>query len=99
MATRPFHSTPPKRTPRGCILYSAKPVPLAKERKEQLRKNMEDYFLGPMDPSEFMSSFMPINLQDFGNPPDGIDFHQVYQQASEKAMYDPFVRLSLAIRR
>ena len=38
-----------------------------------------------------MSSFMPINSNDLGGTPSGIDFRQVYNQASEQAMYDPFV--------
>ena len=92
MATRLFHSSPPKPTPRGYNQYSAKPVPLARARKQQLRENMSGYFLGPMDPSEFMRSFMPINSQHLGNPPDGIDFRQVYEQANERSMYAPFVR-------
>ena len=91
MATRPFHSTPPKPTPRGYILYSAKPVPLAKARKQQLRENMQGYFVGPMDPSEFMRSFMPSNSPNQGDPPDGIDFREVYEQANERSMYAPFV--------
>ena len=92
MATRLFHSTPPKPTPRGYNLYSVKPVPLAKARRQQLRENMHGYFLGPMDPSEFMRSFMPVNSRDLGAPPNGIDFSQVYDQASERLMYAPFVR-------
>ena len=92
MATRLFHSTPPKPTPRGYTLHSTKPVPLAKARKQQLRENMRGYFLGPMDPSEFMRSFMPINPQTLGSLPDGVDFRQVYEQPNEKLMYAPFVR-------
>ena len=91
MATRVFHSTPPKPTARGYNLYSAKPVPLAKTRKKQLRENMQGCFLGPMDPSEFMCSFMPANSQNLGSPPDEIDFRQVYEQANERLMYAPFV--------
>jgi len=91
MATRLFHSTPPKPTPRGYNLYSSKPVPLAKARKQQLRENMHGYSLGPMDPSEFMGSFMPINSQTLGVLPDGIDFRQVYEQTNERSMYAPFV--------
>ena len=92
MATRLFHSSPPKLTPRGFIQHSAKPVPLAKTRKQQLRENMRGHFLGPMDPNEFMRSFMPVNSQHLGSSPDGIDFSQVYEQANERAMYAPFVR-------
>jgi hypothetical protein len=92
MADRLFHSTPPKPTPRGFTQYSSKPAPLAKARKQQLRENMHGYFLGPMDPSEFMCSFMPVNSQNLGDPPDGIDFHRVYDQANERLMYTPFVR-------
>jgi len=89
MDTRP---SPLKITLRGYNQYSAKPVLLAKTRKQQLRENMHGYFLGPMDPTEFMSSFMPINSQNLGSPPDGIDFSKVYEQANEKSMYAPFVR-------
>ena len=92
MATRLFHSTPPKPTPRGYNQYSAKSAPLAKARKQQLRENMHGYFLGPMDPSEFMRSFMPTDSQNLGSPSDGIDFRQVYDQANERLMYAPFVR-------
>ena len=55
---------------------------------------MSGYFLGPMSPSEFMDSFMPINSQHLGSPPDGIDFRQVYdhRQPDERLMYTPFVR-------
>ena len=92
MATRLFHSTPPKPTPKGYNQYSSKPVPLAKARKQQLRENMHGYFLGPMDPSEFMCSFMPVNSRNPQSPPDGIDFRRVYDQANERLMYTPFVR-------
>jgi len=92
MATKPYHSTPPKPTPRGYNQYSSGPAPLAKARRQQLQKNMHGYFLGPMDPSEFMSSFMPVDSRKLGSPPDGIDFRQVYDQTSEKLMYGPFVR-------
>jgi len=53
---------------------------------------MNGYFLGPMDPSEFMCSFMPVDSQKLGSLPDGIDFRQVYDQVDEKLMYAPFVR-------
>jgi len=96
MTTRLYHSTPPKPTPRGYNLHSTKPVPLAKARKRQLRENMQGYFLGPMDPSEFMRSFMPTNSQNPGDPPDGVDFCKVYEQANEKLMYAPFVRRCIA---
>ena len=92
MAARLFHSSPPKLTSRGYNQYSTKPIPLAKTRKQQLRENMRGFFLGPMDPSEFMRSFMPTNSQHLGSPPDGIDFSQVYEQVNERAMYAPFVR-------
>ena len=92
MAARQFHSTPTKLTPRGSNQYNAKAALPAKTRKEQLRKNMQGYFLGPMDPDEFMSAFMPINSQSLGSPPDGIDFSQVYDKPNEKSMYEPFVR-------
>jgi hypothetical protein len=98
MATRPCHSTPPKPTPRGYTKYSARPVPRAKERKEQLRKNMEGYYLGPMDPVQFMSSFMPTNSQNPRSPSGGIDFSKVYNQANERSMYDPFVRRPISLR-
>jgi len=91
MTTRQFHSTPPKPTPRGYNLYSTKPVPLAKARKQQQRENMQGYFLGPMDPSEFMRSFMPMNSSNMGLPPGEIDFSLVYTQRNERLMYDPFV--------
>ena len=55
---------------------------------------MVGYFLGPMDPSEFMRSFMPINSQTLGSPLDGVDYRQVYEQPNEKSMYAPFVRYS-----
>ena len=97
MASRPYHSTPPKPTPRGYTQYSAKPNPLAEERKVQLRKNMEGYYLGPMDPAKFMSSFMPTNSQSPGSPPGGIDFSKVYNQIYEKLMYDPFVSHFVAL--
>ena len=95
MATRPFHSTPPKPTPRGYNQYSTNPIPLAKARKQQLRENMQGYFLGPMDPSEFMRSFMPVNSSGIGHFPDKIDFSTVYSQRNERLMYDPFVRCFL----
>ena len=53
---------------------------------------MDGYLLGPMDPSEFMSSFMPVDSRKLGSVPDGIDLLQVYDQADEKLMYAPFVR-------
>lgn len=55
---------------------------------------MHGYFLGPMTPRKFMSSFMPINSNDPRKAPDGIDFRQVYDQASEQAMYEPFVLIA-----
>jgi hypothetical protein len=91
MAEKPHNSSPPKLTPRGFIQCSVKPVPLAKDRQAQLRKNMEGYFLGPMDPTDFMNAFMPINSQNSGSPPEGIDFSGVYGQKIEKMMYEPFV--------
>jgi len=99
MDTRPFHSSPPKPTPRGYNLYSTKPVPLVNSRKRQLRENMEGYFLGPMNPSEFMRAFMPINSSGVSRPPGEIDFSLVYAQGSEKSMYDPFVSNFLLIQR
>ena len=95
MTPRQFHSTPPKPTPRGYIQYSTRPVPLAQARKQQLRENMQGYVLGPMDPNEFMRSFMPVNAKNSPtpyNPPDGIDFREVYEQDNERSMYAPFVR-------
>ena len=92
MDPSPFLSTPPKPTPRGYHLYSSGPAPLANTRRQQLRENMHGYFLGPMDPSEFMRSFMPVDSRDLGSPPDGIDFGEVYNKANEKLMYEPFVR-------
>ena len=53
---------------------------------------MSGYVLGPMDPSEFMRSFMPINSQHLGSPPDGIDFRQACEQHNERLMHAPFVR-------
>ena len=97
MATRLFHSTPPKPTPRGYNQYSSKSVPLAKARKQQLRENMHGYFLGPMDPSEFMRSFMPVNSQNPQSLPDGIDFRRVYDQTNERLMYTPFVRFCVIL--
>ena len=91
MATRKFHSTPPKPTARGYIQYSAKPVPPAKERKGQLRKNMQRYYLSPMDPTQFISSFMPVKSQEFAGSPDDIDFSKFYKRTNERSMYDPFV--------
>ena len=92
MAEKPFHSTPTKATARGTYQYSAKGAPLAKTRKEQLCENMQGYFLGPMDPHEFMRAFMPINSRSLGSPPDGIDFKKVYDNPKEESMYKPFVR-------
>ena len=92
MDPSPFLSTPPKPTPRGYHLYSSGPAPLANTRRQQLRENMHGYFLGPMDPSEFMRSFMPVDSRDLGCPPDGIDFGEVYSKTNEKLMYEPFVR-------
>ena len=60
---------------------------------------MGGYFLGPMDPSEFMGSFMPINSQNLGSPPDGIDFRQVYEQTNERLMYAQFVSRRIIPRR
>ena len=91
MATIPFHSTPPRPTLRGYNQYSSKSVLLAKARRKQLRENMDGYFLGPMDPTEFMVSFMPANSQGLGVPPDGVHFGQLYNQAAEKSMHAPFV--------
>jgi hypothetical protein len=56
---------------------------------------MDGYYLGPMDPSQFMSSFMPINSRSLGSLPPETDsnFLRVFKQANEKAMYDPFVIL------
>jgi len=92
MAARLFQSSPPKPTPRGYIQYSNRPIPLAKARRQQLRENMQGYFLGPMDPDEFMRSFMPINSSNPVDPPDGIDFREVYEQVNERSMYAPFGR-------
>ena len=94
MDTRPFESSPPKVTPRGFNQYSAGPVPLVKKRQDQLRGNMEGYYLGPMDPNQFMSTFMPINSQSLGTPPGGIDLSGVYNQTLERLIYSPFVRCS-----
>ena len=98
MDTRQFHSSPPKPTPRGYTPYSANPIPLAKARKQHLRENMQGYFLGPMDPGEFMRSFMPVNSSDLGHPPNKIDFSLVYDQPNERLMYEPFVRLLLLLQ-
>ena len=53
---------------------------------------MSDFFLGPMDPVKFMESFMPLNSPGIGDPPSDIDFKEVYDQRTEKGMYEPFVR-------
>ena len=98
MTTRLFHSTPPRPTARGFNQYSSKPTPLAEARKKQLRENMQGYFLGPMDPTGFMDSFMPVNLSSLGCPPSELDFSPVYSQRNEKSMYDPFVRQFLLIK-
>jgi len=98
MATRLFHSTPPRPTGRGFNPYSAKPTPLAEARKKQLRKNMEGYFLGPMDPTEFIESFMPVNSSSLRRPPSELDFSLVYSQRNERLMYDPFVRHFILIQ-
>jgi len=92
MDTKQFLSTPPKPTPRGYNQYSSGQALLAKTRRQQLRENMHGYFLGPMDPSEFMRSFMPVDSRNLGTPPDEVDFSKVYNKANEKSMYDPFVR-------
>ena len=92
MATRPSHSTPPRPTPRGYNQYNSSKLSVpAETRRQQLRKNMDGYFLGPMDPTEFMDSFMPMNSRNLGVSPDGVDFKEVYNQATEKLMYSPFV--------
>ena len=92
MATIPLHSTPPRPTPRGYNQYSSSKLAVpAKARRQQLRKNMDGYFLGPMDPTEFMDSFMPTNSRNLGVSPNGVDFSEVYNQAAEKSMYLPFV--------
>lgn len=52
---------------------------------------MDGYFLGPMNPAEFMWSFMPMNSQNLVASPGGIDSTQVYQMTTEKSMYGPFV--------
>ena len=52
---------------------------------------MQGYYLGPMDPSEFMRSFMPMNSPNPGDLLDGIDFREVYEQVDERLMYAPFV--------
>ena len=59
---------------------------------------MQGYFLGPMDPSEFMHSFMPINSQNLGDPPDGINFSDVYEQVNERSMYASFVRRCVTLQ-
>jgi len=97
MAEKLFHSTPTKHAPRGTYQYSAEATPLAKTRKEQLCKNMEGYFLGPMDPCEFMRAFMPVNSRNLGSPPDGIDFSEVYNKPNERSMYNPFVRCPIVL--
>ena len=48
--------------------------------------------MGPMDPDEFMRSFMPVNSSGISHFPDKIDFSTVYNQRNERLMYDPFVR-------
>ena len=87
------NSSPIKPSPRCCNPHSANPALSAKKRKDQLRTIMDDYYLGPMDPSQFMTSFMLINSQSLGSPPAEIDFLQVFKQDDEKSMYDPFVML------
>lgn len=57
---------------------------------------MSDFFLGPMDPAKFIESFMPLNSPGIGDPPGDIDFKKVYDQPTEKGMYEPFVRHFLA---
>ena len=98
MAPKQLHSTFPKLTPRGSIHHNAKPVPLAKELKEQLqKKNMEGYYVGPMDPTQFMNSFMSINSQNFGSSPDNVDLSKVYKQTNERLMYELFVSCFIAL--
>ena len=93
MVDRLFSSAPPKLTPKGHTRYSAKPIPLAKHRSELLRRNMQGYHLGPTDPSQFTSLFVPIlTPKPLESLPNGIDFRQVYEQPNEKSMYDPLVR-------
>lgn len=58
---------------------------------------MENYCLGPMDPAQFMASFMPINSQNFEDTSDEIDFSKVYQQNNDRSMYGPFVSSSIIL--
>ena len=69
---------------------------MARARQKRLRENMEGHFLGPMDPTEFMDAFMPVN-SGIGGIPDDIDFREVYDRRCEKEMYEPFVRDSVAV--
>jgi len=92
MTTRPFHSSPPKLSPRGYVPHSTDPTPLVKARQKRLLEGMSGCFLGPMDPTEFMRSLMPINSSGIGHFSDEIDFSLVYNQRNERSMYDPFVR-------
>ena len=59
---------------------------------------MEGYFLGPMDPGEFMLSFMPVNSSSIGHPPNEIDFDPVCNQPNERLMYEPFVSHPILIQ-
>ena len=58
---------------------------------------MQGYYLGPMDPTKLMSAFMQINSPNFGNPPDFIDFREVYEQPIEGSMHDPLVSCSAVL--
>ena len=97
MAASCYQSSPPKLTERGFDLYNSNALLLANKRKDQLRRNMARCYLGPMDPSKFMTSFMPINSRRFGNPPRGIHLNEVYQQPNERSMYEPLVNSSLVL--
>ena len=97
MAARPYQSSPVKSTTRGFNRFSSAVVRPANKRKSQIRKNMEGYYLGPMDPTEFMTSFMPINSPNFRNSPKHVNFSNVYKQANERSMYGPLVSCSAVL--
>ena len=97
MAASNYQSSPPKLTERGFDNYNSNALHLAGKRKDQLRRNMARCYLGPMDPSRFMNSFMPINSQRLGNPPRHINLNEVYQQPNERSMYEPLVNLFLVL--
>jgi hypothetical protein len=88
--------TPPTSTPisnkvSGSQPYSSSVHTQDDESRRRLAQETEGLFLGPMPCSKFLEQFLPLASDARTYPKSKGAFDSVASQASERAMYKPFV--------